>query len=150
MNKKNIVTPTYVHKAEKEKVKTMFNDIAPKYDFLNHFLSAGIDIQWRKRVRRLLAADKPKTILDVATGTGDLAIELSKLAPDKIIGVDTATDMLNIGKEKIVRKGLDNIIELQEGDAENLKFADNSFDAITVAFGVRNFETLQKGKYSKL
>jgi len=78
----------------------MFNDIAPKYDFLNHFLSAGIDIQWRKRVRRLLAADKPKTILDVATGTGDLAIELSKLAPDKIIGVDTATDMLNIGKEK--------------------------------------------------
>ncbi len=145
MNKKNIVTPTYVHKAEKEKVKTMFNDIAPKYDFLNHFLSAGIDIQWRKRVRRLLAADKPKTILDVATGTGDLAIELSKLAPDKIIGVDIATDMLNIGKEKIVRKGLDNIIELQEGDAENLKFADNSFDAITVAFGVRNFETLQKG-----
>ena len=123
----------------------MFNDIAPKYDFLNHFLSAGIDIQWRKKVRKLLAPSKPKKILDVATGTGDLAIELSKLTPDKIIGVDIATEMLDIGIEKIKNKGLDNIIELQEGDAENLKFDSNSFDAITVAFGVRNFETLQLG-----
>lgn len=145
MNKKKENTSASVHKAEKEKVKTMFNDIAPKYDFLNHFLSAGIDIQWRKTVRKLLADGKPKTILDVATGTGDLAIELSKLAPDKIIGIDIATEMLDIGKEKIVRKGLNSIIELQEGDAENLKYNDNSFDAITVAFGVRNFETLQKG-----
>jgi len=145
MTLKKNSTPTPVHKAEKETVKTMFNDIAPKYDFLNHFLSAGIDIQWRKKVRRLLAPSKPKKILDVATGTGDLAIELSKLTPDQIIGVDLATEMLDIGIQKIKRKGLDSVIELQEGDAENLKFNDNSFDSITVAFGVRNFETLQLG-----
>ncbi|MBC8320749.1 MAG: bifunctional demethylmenaquinone methyltransferase/2-methoxy-6-polyprenyl-1,4-benzoquinol methylase UbiE [Bacteroidetes bacterium] len=134
-----------LHKAEKEKVRTMFNDIAPKYDFLNHFLSAGIDIQWRKKVRRLLAYSNPKKILDVATGTGDLAIELSKLKPDRITGVDIATEMLEVGRKKIKLRGLEKIIEFHEGDAENLKFANNSFDAITVAFGVRNFETLQKG-----
>lgn len=134
-----------VHKAEKEKVRTMFNDIAPKYDFLNHFLSGGIDILWRKKVRKLLAPGNPKNILDVATGTGDLAIELSKLKPDHMTGVDIATEMLDIGRGKIKRKGLESIIELQEGDAEDLKFANNSFDAITVAFGARNFENLQKG-----
>ncbi len=135
----------HVHKADKEKVRAMFNDIAPKYDFLNHFLSGGIDILWRKKVRRLLAAKKPKKILDVATGTGDLAIELLNLNPESIIGIDIATEMLDIGTEKIKRKGIENIIELKEGDAENIKFADNSFDAITVAFGVRNFENLNKG-----
>ncbi len=140
---KNITTNT--HSADKEKVRSMFNDIAPKYDFLNHFLSAGIDIQWRKKVRRLLELSNPKKILDVATGTGDLAIELSKLKVDKIVGVDIATEMLDIGRNKISTKGLEEIIELQEGDAENLKFHDNSFDAITVAFGVRNFETLNIG-----
>lgn len=134
-----------VHKAEKEQVRTMFNDIAPKYDFLNHFLSGGIDILWRKKVRKLLAKNNPKRILDVATGTGDLAIELTKLNPFNIVGVDIATEMLDIGREKIKRKGLENIIELHEGDAENLKFDDNSFDAITVAFGVRNFENLNLG-----
>lgn len=145
MNLKNNSNPTHVHKAEKEKVRTMFNDIAPKYDFLNHFLSGGIDILWRKKVRRLLAKSNPKKILDVATGTGDLAIELRRLNPDHITGVDIAVEMLDIGKEKIKRKGFENIINFQEGDAEDLKFSDNSFDAITVAFGVRNFETLQKG-----
>lgn len=145
MTLKNNSTSTPVHKAEKEKVRTMFNDIAPKYDFLNHFLSGGIDILWRKKVRRLIATGNPNKILDVATGTGDLAIELSKLNPDHIIGVDIATEMLDVGREKIKRKGLENIIELFEGDAEDLKFNDNNFDAITVAFGVRNFETLQKG-----
>jgi len=133
------------HKPEKEKVRSMFNDIAHRYDFLNHFLSAGIDIQWRKRVRKLLAKQEPKQLLDVATGTGDLAIELSKLNPDHITGIDIAVEMLEIGREKIKKSGLDSIIDLQEGDAENLNFADNSFDAITVAFGVRNFETLQYG-----
>jgi demethylmenaquinone methyltransferase/2-methoxy-6-polyprenyl-1,4-benzoquinol methylase len=135
----------HVHKADKEKVRAMFNDIAPKYDFLNHFLSGGIDILWRKKVRRLLAAKKPKRILDVATGTGDLAIELYKLKPDAIIGIDIAIEMLDIGNAKIKRKGLDKYIDLYEGDAENLWFNDNVFDAITVAFGVRNFENLNKG-----
>jgi demethylmenaquinone methyltransferase/2-methoxy-6-polyprenyl-1,4-benzoquinol methylase len=123
----------------------MFNDIAHRYDFLNHFLSAGIDIQWRKKVKKLLSGKKHDNILDVATGTADLAIELSKLNPKHIYGVDIAVDMIDIGKVKIKKKGLDNLITLQEGDAENLSFDDESFDAATVAFGVRNFETLQKG-----
>lgn len=136
---------SYTHKPEKEKVKLMFNDIAYRYDFLNHFLSVGIDITWRKKVRRLLAPKKPNTILDIATGTGDLAIELAKLKPNKIIGVDIATEMLEIGKDKLKKKSLDGIITLEEGDAENLRFDNNTFDAATVSFGVRNFETLQKG-----
>lgn len=130
---------------KKVKVEAMFNDIAPKYDFLNHFLSLGIDIQWRKKVRKLLALRQPKVILDVATGTGDLAIELSKLKPEKIIGLDIADNMLSIGKEKIKNKKLDQLIEMQLGDSENLPFRDHQFDAVTVAFGVRNFENLQKG-----
>ncbi len=130
---------------KKLKVEAMFNDIAPKYDFLNHFLSLGIDIRWRKKVRKLLAPYQPKVILDVATGTGDLAIELSKLHPEKIIGLDIAANMLNIGKEKIKNRKLDQIIAMQLGDSENLPFKDHSFDAVTVAFGVRNFEDLQKG-----
>ncbi|MCP4910777.1 MAG: bifunctional demethylmenaquinone methyltransferase/2-methoxy-6-polyprenyl-1,4-benzoquinol methylase UbiE [Bacteroidetes bacterium] len=136
---------SFTHKPEKEKVRTMFNDIAHRYDFLNHFLSAGIDIQWRKKVKKLLSGKKHDNILDVATGTADLAIELSKLNPKHIYGVDIAVDMIDIGKVKIKKKGLDNLITLQEGDAENLSFDDESFDAATVAFGVRNFETLQKG-----
>jgi len=130
---------------KKLKVEAMFNDIAPKYDFLNHFLSLGIDIQWRKKVRKLLAPYQPRTILDVATGTGDLAIELSKLQPEKIIGLDIAANMLDIGKEKIKAKKLDHLIEMQLGDSEDLPFKDQTFDAVTVAFGVRNFENLQKG-----
>lgn len=130
---------------KKEQVRSMFNDIAPRYDFLNHFLSAGIDIQWRKKVRKNLAPYHPKAILDVATGTGDLAIELSKLNPEKIVGVDIADEMLSFGRKKIKSKNLENIIEFRNGDSENLDFEDNSFDAVTVAFGVRNYETLQKG-----
>jgi demethylmenaquinone methyltransferase/2-methoxy-6-polyprenyl-1,4-benzoquinol methylase len=133
------------NEGKKVKVEAMFNDIAPKYDFLNHFLSMGIDIQWRKKVRRLIAPLQPKHILDIATGTGDLAIELVKLKPEKIVGLDIAANMLEIGKEKIKAKKLDQIIEMQLGDSENLPFDDNSFDAVTVAFGVRNFENLQKG-----
>jgi len=133
------------NEGKKVKVEAMFNDIAPKYDFLNHFLSAGIDIQWRKQVTKLLAPSKPKIILDVATGTGDLAIELCKLKPDSIIGVDIADEMLAIGRAKIQNKKLQNIIKLQNGDSENLNFADNTFDAVTVAFGVRNYENLNKG-----
>ncbi len=135
----------YTHKPEKEKVRSMFNDIAYRYDFLNHFLSAGIDIRWRRKVRKLLKDDEIKSILDVATGTGDLAIELAKLNPETITGIDIAVEMLEIGREKLKKKSLDKLITLEEGDAENLRFEDNSFDAVTVAFGVRNFETLQKG-----
>jgi len=130
---------------KKVRVEAMFNDIAPKYDFLNHFLSLGIDILWRKKVRKLLAPHQPKNILDVATGTADLALELSKLNPEKIIGIDIASNMLEIGKEKVKARKLDSVIELRLGDSENLAFEDNSFDAVTVAFGVRNFENLQKG-----
>jgi len=130
---------------KKEQVRTMFNDIAPKYDLLNHILSMGIDIQWRKKVRRLLSTIEPKRILDIATGTGDLAIELAKLKPLEIIGADIAVDMLKIGEVKVSKKGLANIIKLEPGDSENLRFDDNYFDAVTVAFGVRNYENLLKG-----
>jgi len=130
---------------KKEQVRTMFNDIAPKYDLLNHVLSMGIDIQWRKKVRRLLSTIEPKRILDIATGTGDLAIELAKLKPLEIIGADIAVDMLKIGEVKVSKKGLANIIKLEPGDSENLRFDDNYFDAVTVAFGVRNYENLLKG-----
>jgi demethylmenaquinone methyltransferase / 2-methoxy-6-polyprenyl-1,4-benzoquinol methylase len=130
---------------KKEQVRTMFNDIAPRYDFLNHFLSAGIDRRWRKKAVRILMSNNPKTILDVATGTADLAIEACKITPDRIIGIDIAEDMLAIGRKKINAKNLDSVITLQTGDSENLLFPDQSFDAVMVAFGVRNFENLEKG-----
>ena len=139
------MTQTLKSDGKKEQVRTMFNDIAHRYDFLNHFLSAGIDIRWRKKVRKMLADNSPKKILDVATGTGDLAIELSKLKPDEIVGVDIATGMLDIGKEKLIKKNLNSLITLKPGDSENLEFDDNTFDAVTVSFGVRNYENLQKG-----
>ena len=127
----------------------MFDNIAPRYDFLNHFLSMGIDNHWRKKAIRLLKKElrdvKSPVILDIATGTGDLAIEAVKLKPKKIIGVDIAEKMLAVGKEKIKAKKLDNVIEFQPGDSENLSFEDNTFDALTVSFGVRNFEHLEKG-----
>lgn len=123
----------------------MFNDIAFRYDFLNHFLSAGIDKCWRKKVRKHLAPYHPELILDVATGTGDLAIELVKLNPEKITGIDIATEMLSIGNKKINERNLDKVITLQEGDSENLDFKTGTFDAVTVAFGVRNFENLKRG-----
>jgi demethylmenaquinone methyltransferase/2-methoxy-6-polyprenyl-1,4-benzoquinol methylase len=131
--------------AQKDQVQSMFNHIAPKYDLLNHLLSAGIDKGWRRKVRRVLAADHPEIILDVATGTGDLAIELSKLPVKKIIGIDIAEDMLEVAKKKVARKGLEHTIVLEPGDAENIRFESNYFDAITVAFGVRNYEHLEKG-----
>jgi demethylmenaquinone methyltransferase/2-methoxy-6-polyprenyl-1,4-benzoquinol methylase len=133
------------NKGKKVKVEKMFNDIAHKYDFLNHFLSMGIDILWRRTLRKTLAPTKPDKILDVATGTGDLAIELAKLNPESIVGVDIAEEMLNIGKAKIRKKNLEHIIKLEVGDSEKLLFEDNTFDAVTVSFGVRNYENLQKG-----
>ena len=131
---------------KKEQVSKMFNRIAPYYDFLNRLLSLGIDVQWRKKAIRQLESAQPKLILDVATGTADLALEsVRTLNPEKVIGVDISTEMLDIGRSKIKKRGLSTIIELKEGDSENLPFEDNTFDAITVAFGVRNFENLEKG-----
>jgi len=123
----------------------MFDTIAKRYDFLNHFLSFGIDNSWRKRVLKHAQALKPANILDVATGTGDLAIMLSKCHPDKITGVDIAEEMLKIGREKVKNKGLSGLITLQLGDSEALPYDDKSFDLVTAAFGVRNFEDLDKG-----
>ena len=123
----------------------MFDNIAGNYDFLNHFLSAGIDRRWRKKAIKLLAPAKPKLILDIATGTGDFALEALKLNPDKIIGIDISEGMLEIGKKKMRARGLEQKIELQTGDSENLTFPDNYFDAVIVSFGVRNFENLERG-----
>lgn len=142
----NEVKPYAEQGNKKGQVSTMFNRIAPYYDFLNRFLSLGIDTIWRKKAIDLLQSEQPKLILDVATGTADVALEtVKRLQPDKVIGIDISTEMLEIGKKKIKKRGLDTVIELQEGDSENLPFADNTFDAITVAFGVRNFENLEKG-----
>lgn len=124
----------------------MFNNIAPYYDLLNRLLSLGIDRSWRRKAINMLKEDKPQHLLDVATGTADLALEAYKqLQPKQIVGVDISDEMLEIGRGKIEKKSLSNSIELQNGDSENLPFNDNTFDAITVAFGVRNFENLEKG-----
>lgn len=130
---------------KKEQVAKMFDSISPKYDFLNHFLSLGIDILWRKTAIKTLKAENPKLILDVATGTADFAIESLKLNPSKVIGVDISEGMLSYGREKLKKKNLTHIIELQSGDSENLNFEANYFDAVIVSFGVRNFENLEKG-----
>ncbi|WP_242610464.1 bifunctional demethylmenaquinone methyltransferase/2-methoxy-6-polyprenyl-1,4-benzoquinol methylase UbiE [Ancylomarina subtilis] len=132
-------------KGKKAQVALMFNNIARKYDFLNHFLSLGIDKLWRKKAIKLLRSHQPKRMLDIATGTGDFAIAALKLNPDSVVGIDISTEMLAVGREKIIKKGLQDKISLFEGDSENIQFGDNSFDAITVAFGVRNFENLEKG-----
>jgi len=130
---------------KKEQVAEMFNNISPKYDLLNHVLSLGIDIIWRKKAIRYLKKDAPKLILDIATGTGDFAIEALALNPDKIIGVDISEGMLAEGRKKMVKRGLSEKIEMHLGDSEGLQFEDNKFDAVIVSFGVRNFENLEKG-----
>ena len=131
--------------SKKEQVAKMFDAIAGRYDFLNHFLSLGIDIVWRKIAVREIAKVNPKMILDIATGTGDLAIEASRLNPTQVIGVDISNNMLDLGREKMKRKSLDKLIDMQYGDSENLSFENNTFDAVTAGFGVRNFENLDKG-----
>ena len=130
---------------KKSQVAHMFNNIARRYDFLNHFLSLGIDRYWRKKAIQILGKNDPKLILDVATGTGDFAIEAMNLNPVKIYGIDISVDMLELGRIKIKKKNLQDKIELLEGDSEQLFFDDNKFDAVTVAFGVRNFQNLEKG-----
>ena len=132
--------------SKKEQVSQMFDNIAPYYDGLNRFLSMGVDRSWRKKAIRMVADAKPNTLLDVATGTADVALALSDKLPDaQITGVDIAAKMLEIGQKKIDKAGKGKKIELVLGDSENLPFADNTYDAVTVAFGVRNFENLEKG-----
>ncbi|MGF2411779.1 bifunctional demethylmenaquinone methyltransferase/2-methoxy-6-polyprenyl-1,4-benzoquinol methylase UbiE [Ferruginibacter sp.] len=132
--------------SKKQQVAAMFDDIAFKYDFLNRFLSAGIDIRWRKKAIKQIADLHPKKILDVATGTADVAIMASGiLKPEKIIGIDISDGMLEVGRQKVTKAGLGNIIELLNGDSETINFKNDSFDAVTVAFGVRNFQHLEKG-----
>ncbi len=136
------LTPYNTGESKKHQVATMFNNVASTYDFLNHFFSFGIDKLWRKKLVKLIGDSNPKVILDVATGTADLAIAESKLNPTKIIGVDISEKMLAVGKEKTKSYPT---IELQIGDSENLQFADNTFDVVSVAFGVRNFENVTVG-----
>ena len=140
------IKPYEENAAKKGQVSTMFNNIAKYYDFLNHFLSLGIDKSWRKKAIATLKDDAPKNILDVATGTGDLAIEAHRqLSPDKVTGIDISVKMLEVGEKKIRKLGIDDVITLQEGDSEHLQFADNTFDAAVVAFGVRNFANVEAG-----
>jgi demethylmenaquinone methyltransferase/2-methoxy-6-polyprenyl-1,4-benzoquinol methylase len=130
---------------QKQYVQTLFDGIAHRYDFLNHLLSAGCDLYWRRRAISHLAGIRPRKILDVATGTADLAIAALRLDPESVVGVDISENMLERGREKIARAGLADRISLRVGDAETLEFPPASFDAVTVAFGVRNFENLEKG-----
>jgi len=131
---------------KKEQVADMFNNISKTYDFLNHFMSLGIDIIWRKKAINQLKKDQPKLILDVATGTGDFAFEALKiLKPEKIIGVDISRGMLDMADQKIAKRGLSDKFEVRLGDSERLLFDADTFDAVTVAYGVRNFENLEAG-----
>lgn len=131
---------------KKEQVAQMFNTISGNYDGLNRMISFGIDVKWRKKVVRIIKNSQPQKVLDIATGTGDLAINIAKNTnAKKIIGLDISEGMLEVGKQKINKENLNNEIEMVLGDSENIPFDDNTFDAITVAFGVRNFETLEKG-----
>ncbi|MBK8518625.1 MAG: bifunctional demethylmenaquinone methyltransferase/2-methoxy-6-polyprenyl-1,4-benzoquinol methylase UbiE [Saprospiraceae bacterium] len=132
--------------SKKGQVTRMFDKIAPYYDNLNRILSFGIDILWRRKAIKMLAKENPLTILDIATGTGDLAIEAARvIKPIKITGMDISANMLKIGNEKIVKKGLTDVINMEIGDSENLKYETASYDAVMAAFGVRNFENLEKG-----
>lgn len=141
----NQVTPYNSESSKKSQVEDMFDNIAPKYDLLNHVLSMKIDVLWRNKLVKWINNDNPKETLDVATGTGDLAIAVEKGTGAKVVGLDLSQQMLNVGIVKIKKLNLDGKISMQKGDAENLPFEDNRFDAVSVAFGVRNFENLTKG-----
>lgn len=131
--------------SKKGQVEKMFNNISKEYDILNRVISFGIDVSWRKKIVKILKSKNPSTILDVATGTGDLAIAMVKTNAQKIIGLDISKGMLDVGIEKIKNRNLNNTIEMVIGDSENLKYENDFFDAVTVSFGVRNFESLDSG-----
>ncbi len=132
-------------KGKKEQVAQMFDTISKNYDGLNRVISFGIDVKWRKKVVAIIGKNNPKQILDIATGTGDLAIMMAELNPDRIVGLDISAGMLEVGKQKIAKATLSDMIEMTVGDSENMPFENNTFDAITVSFGVRNFANLDKG-----
>lgn len=142
---KQVVTPYNTEASKKEQVEEMFDNIAERYDFLNHVLSMKIDVLWRNKLVKWMNLDAPKLVLDVATGTGDLAIAVEKGTKAKVVGLDLSQQMLNVGIIKIKKLKLDGRISMQKGDAENLPFEDNHFDAVSVSFGVRNFGNLEKG-----
>lgn len=143
--KKEVKPYNKVDKSKKEEVAEMFDNISAKYDFLNHFLSLGIDKLWRKKAIKMLRPVEPKRIIDLATGTGDFAIAALKLNPDEVIGVDISNGMLDMGRIKMKKRKVDHIISMKNGDSEDLPFEEGYFDALTVGFGVRNYENLEKG-----
>ena len=142
---KKSVTPYNQEDSKKKQVTEMFDGISTEYDALNRKISFGIDVKWRRRVVDLLIPKKPESILDIATGTGDLALALTATNASRIVGLDISAGMLSVGKDKVKAKNLDNTIEMVIGDSEALTYEENSFDAVTVAFGVRNFENLELG-----
>jgi len=140
-----VIKPYKSESNKKEQVEQMFDNIAHRYDFLNHFLSLGIDKLWRRKAINKLKPINPSKILDIATGTGDLALAALRLKPTEIVGIDLSEEMLNYAKIKIDKAGKSNIIKFEKGDSEHINYQDNTFDAAMVAFGVRNFENLQQG-----
>lgn len=142
---KKSVTPYNQEDSKKKQVTEMFDGISTEYDALNRKISLGIDVKWRRRVVDLLIPKKPESILDIATGTGDLALALTATKASRIVGLDISAGMLSVGKDKVKAKNLGNTIEMVIGDSEALTYEENSFDAVTVAFGVRNFENLELG-----
>lgn len=143
---KSVAPYTNSNATKKEQVAEMFNAISPTYDFLNRMLSLGIDTLWRKKAIKMLYADQPQYLLDVATGTGDFAFEaIHRLKPKSVIGVDISQGMLEVAQDKIIKRNLSHVFEVRLGDSEKLLFDDHSFDAVTVAYGVRNFENLKSG-----
>lgn len=142
---KNITPYKDLSLGKKEQVTQMFDNISGNYDDLNRVISLGIDVKWRKKVVDIVAKKNPENILDIATGTGDLAILMTSTSAKKIVGLDLSVGMLEVGKKKIASQNLSDKIEMVVGDSENIPFPDNYFDAITVSFGIRNFETLEKG-----
>lgn len=142
---KNITPYKDSELGKKEQVAQMFDTISGNYDGLNRVISFGIDIKWRKKVLQLVSDKNPKTVLDIATGTGDLAILMTKTSAERIVGLDISAGMLDVGRKKIEAQKLSDKIEMILADSENMPFENDTFDAITVAFGVRNFETLEKG-----
>ncbi len=143
--KHDTITPYSTDQSKKEQVAEMFDNISGKYDFLNHFFSVGIDKKWRKKAIKELAELSPKKILDVATGTGDFAFEAMKLNPEKLVGIDISDGMLEVGRKKIKERGFEDRMEFKNADSEAIPFSDNQFDAVTVSFGVRNFQNLEAG-----
>jgi demethylmenaquinone methyltransferase/2-methoxy-6-polyprenyl-1,4-benzoquinol methylase len=142
---KKTVKPYNSEKSKKEEVEQMFDNISSKYDFLNHFLSLGIDKIWRRKAVKELRLAQPKKILDIATGTGDFAIANLKLNPEEIVGIDISNGMLDVGRQKMIKRNVDHIVTMKQADSEALPFDEGYFDGLTVGFGVRNFENLEKG-----